>query len=285
MSRRPAIRTQILVFTLFGEYVVPRGGSAWTASLLHLLGALGVSERAARSTLSRMSQKGWLQSKRNGRHSRYEITKRGLRVVRGGEVRIFEPRRGAWDGKWHLVVYSVPEGKRRLRARLRTRLGWLGFGRLAPGTWISPTDRQEEVEADLDDLGARAYAMYFAGSRLPSIQGEDIVPRGWNLKSLNRDYKPFLRAYEPAYTKARAAFRRGRPLPAAECFRRRFLLTLDYAQFPRRDPNLPKVLLPPDWLGTRAAQVFLSYHRLLREASEAFVTEALGSPPHGRRSG
>lgn len=284
MIRRPAIRTQILVFTLFGEYVVPRGGSAWTASLLHLLGALGVSERAVRSTLSRMSQKGWLHSKRDGRHSRYEITKRGLRVVRGGKVRIFEPRRGAWDGKWHLVVYSVPEGKRRLRSRLRTRLGWLGFGRLAPGTWISPTDRQEDVEADLDDLGARAYAMYFAGSQLLSIQGGDIVPRCWDLKSLNRDYTRFLRSYEPSYRKASEDFRQGRPLPAAECFRRRFWLTLDYAQFPRRDPNLPEPLLPADWLGTRAAQVFLSYHRLLREASEGFVTETIGSAPDARRS-
>ena len=285
MSRRPAIRTQILVFTLFGEYVVPRGGSAWTASLLHLLGALGVSERAARSTLSRMSQKGWLRSTRDGRHSCYEVTRRGLRVVRGGEVRIFEPRRGAWDGKWHLVVYSIPEGKRLLRSRLRTRLGWLGFGRLAPGAWISPTDRQEEVEADLDDLGARAYAVYFAGSRLPSIEGGDIVRRCWDLKSLNRDYTRFLRSFEPAYKKAGEAFRQGRPLAAAECFRRRFLLTLDYAQFPRRDPNLPEPLLPSDWLGTRAAQVFLSYHRLLRDASEAFVTEALALAPNGRRSG
>ncbi|HET7011592.1 MAG TPA: PaaX family transcriptional regulator C-terminal domain-containing protein [Anaerolineales bacterium] len=279
MSHRRSIRTQILIFTLFGEYIVPRGGSAWTSGLLRLLGILGVSERAARSTLSRMSRNGWLRSTRSGRHSRYEITSRGLRVVRAGETRIFEPRRGAWDGQWHLVVYSVPEGKRRLRARLRARLGWLGFGRLAPGTWVSPTDRREEVETDLDDLGARPYAVYFAGSRLPSIRNGEIVARCWDLKSLNREYAQFLKRYDPALAEARTAFHRGNGLSPAECFRRRFWLTLDYSQFPRRDPNLPSPLLPPDWMGTRAAQVFGEYHDLLRDASEGFVTSALRLDP------
>ena len=52
----PSIRTQFLVFTLFGEYILPRGGSIWTSSLLSLLERLDVSERAARNTLSRMSR-------------------------------------------------------------------------------------------------------------------------------------------------------------------------------------------------------------------------------------
>jgi len=198
MSDRPSIRTQFLIFTLFGEYVLPRGGAAWTAGLLDLLRVLGVSERAARSTLSRMSQKGWLRSRRNGRHSRYEITLRGRRIVQGGAVRIFEPRRVSWDGSWHIVVYSVPEGKRRLRSQLRTRLGWLGFGRLAPGTWVSPNDRRQEVEADLEDLGARLYAVYFSRSQLYFIGNEEIVSRGWDLKVLNREYARFLKKVEPA---------------------------------------------------------------------------------------
>ncbi len=279
MSDRPSIRTQILIFTLFGEYIVPRGGGAWTAGLLDLLRVLDVSERAARSTLSRMSQKGWLRSRRRGRHSRYEIRPAGLRIVRGGEVRIFEPRRQSWDGLWHIVVYSIPEGKRRLRSRLRTRLGWLGFGRLAPGTWLSPSDRRREVEADLEDLGARPYAVCFSRSRPHLISNEEIVERCWDLKALNREYARFLKRFEPALDQARAAGESGRPLTPAECFRRRFWLTLAYGQFPRRDPNLPPPLLPADWLGTRAAEVFLSYHRLLRDASEAFVTETLGSAP------
>ncbi len=279
MTSPPSIRTQIVIFTLFGEYVVPRGGRAWTRSLLALLEALQVSERAARSTLSRMTQKGWLVSERNGRYSRYSLTPRGLRVVKEGEVRIFEPRRTEWDGTWHMVVYSIPEGKRRLRASLRTRLGWLGFGRLAPGTWVSPNDRRAEVEADLDDLKARPYAVYFGGMHLHYPSDEEIVRRCWDLKSLNKEYARFIRRYEPAFKACQRSTDGGKPIPPEECFQQRFWLTLEYSQFPRRDPNLPPPLLPKGWLGRRADQLFREFHQLLRQPSEEFVNQVLNSSP------
>jgi len=282
MITRPPVRTQFLIFTLFGEYILPRGGSAWTAGLLQLLKLLEVSERAARSTLSRMSQKGWLSSVRVGRNSRYALTPRGMRVVREGEVRIFEPRRTTWDGLWHMVVYSIPEGKRRLRGRLRQRLGWLGCGRLAPGTWITPNDRREEVQAQLEDLGLMAYAQYFSSMRLHFASNQDIVSRCWDLESLNDDYDVFLKTYEPALHGLRRANHRGRPKTPAECFALRFWLTLDYSQFPRRDPNLPRVLQPPGWLGSRASQMFREFHRLLKQPSERFVSELLNASPKER---
>lgn len=284
MISRPPIRTQILIFTLFGEYIVPRGGSAWTTGLLRMLEVLGVSERAVRSTLSRMSQKGWLRSKRDGRFSRYTLTRRGRRVVRGGQVRIFEPRQTDWDGLWHMVVYSIPEGKRRLRSDLRTRLGWLGFGPLAPGTWVSPSDRCEEVEADLDDLGARSYALYFSGMRLHFAAHEEIVERCWGLESLNGDYARFIETYRPVFQNCRRAFEEGQPISPAECFRQRFWFTLEYSQFPRRDPNLPPSLLPLGWLGGEANCLFNEFHQLLKEPSEQFVDDVLNHDPNARAS-
>jgi|SRR3990170_581613 len=280
MTSRPSIRTQILIFTLFGEYIAPHGGSVWTGSLLRLLEALGVSERAARSTLSRMSQKGWLNSKRERRYSRYSLSPRGWRIVRGGEVRIFEPRRTQWDGLWHMVVYSIPEGRRRLRSRLRTRLGWMGFGRLAPGTWISPNDRKAEVEAELDDLGVRPYAVHFSGMKLNFASNEEIVRRCWDMDRLNQEYLRFLKRYEPAFGQLQASLEDGRPLSPAECFRERFWLTLEYSQFPRRDPNLPPALQPQGWVGTTASDMFLAFHGLLREPSERFVAEMLNQPAY-----
>lgn len=279
MIARPQVRTQFLLFTLFGEYILPRGGSAWTAALLRLLQVLEVSERAARSTLSRMSKKGWLVSARVGRHSRYSLTPRGMRVVKEGEVRIFEPRRTSWDGLWHMVVYSIPEGKRRSRGKLRERLGWLGYGRLAPGTWIAPNDRREEVLAQLEDLGLVPFAEYFSGMRLHFASNQEIVSRCWDLDSLNQDFATFLETYEPAFHGARRDDHRGRPMTPAESFALRFWLTLEYSQFPRRDPNLPPVLQPAGWLGSRASQVFQEFHQILKQPSERFVSEVLNASP------
>jgi phenylacetic acid degradation operon negative regulatory protein len=281
MKQPSSIRTQILIFILFGEYILPRGGEAWTVGLLKMLETLGVSERAARSTLSRMQKRGWLRSRRNGRYSRYSLTQRGLRVVREGEIRIFEPRRTAWDGRWHMVVYSVPEQHRDLRSRLRRNLGWLGFGRLAPGTWISPNDRRDEVKALLSELEAQPYAVYFSGMQLHFASDEQIVRRCWDLPTINQAYREFIGRYRPAFIRCQRALEGGDGIPPQECFRQRFWLTLDYSQFPRWDPNLPPALLPAGWLGGEANELFLAFHNLLRAPSEAYVDLVLESHPQG----
>lgn len=278
MQRR-SLRTQFLFFTLFGEYINPYPGRIWTSNLIALLDVLGVSERAVRSTFSRMTKKGWLVSRRKGRYSSYALTRSGERVVRDAQIRIFEPRRTTWDGLWHMVVYSVPEEKRKLRSALRKNLGWLGFGSLAPGTWISPNDRREEVEDQLDELGARPYAVYFGGMELNYATNEEVVSRCWDLGSLNQEYMTFLETYEAAFKQDRDRKRRGVPLDPAECFRQRFWLTLEYSQFPRRDPNLPERLLPSSWLGVHASAMFTEYHSLLRQPAEKFVKDVLNSGP------
>ncbi len=282
MISRRSIRTQIVIFTLFGDYVVPLGETAWTSGLLDLLGLLQITERAARSTLSRMTQKGWLTSKRVGRYSQYALTGAGQRVVEGGGVRIFEPRSKGWDNLWHMVVYSIPEKKRRMRDRLRQKLGWLGFGYLAPGTWISPNDRAEDVLSELEDLGATGYAQYFSGMKLRFASQQDIVDRCWDLHTLNQEYQQFLAEYEPGY---RRAVRKDGNLDPAESFVQRFWLTIDYLQFPRRDPNLPPALQPKDWRGTKASQMFQDYHDLLKQPSDGFVREVLGTDPLLRSDG
>jgi phenylacetic acid degradation operon negative regulatory protein len=278
MQRR-SLRTQFLVFTLFGEYINPHPGRIWTSNLIALLDVLGVSERAVRSTFSRMTKKEWLVSKRKGRYSSYALTRSGQRVVREAQIRIFEPRRTAWDGLWHMVVYSVPEEKRKLRSALRKQLGWLGFGSLAPGTWISPNDRREEVEDHLDNLGARPYAVYFGGMKLNYATNEEVVARCWDLGNLNQEYESFLDTYEAGFKKDRDRKRRDIPLDPAKCFRQRFWLTLEYSQFPRRDPNLPESLLPESWLGVRASMMFTEYHSLLKQPAEKFVRDVLNSGP------
>lgn len=278
MPERPHLQTQFIIFVLFGDIIGPRGGRVWTASLLQMLDVLGVSERAVRSTVSRMRRKGWLRPEREGRYSAYSLTARGQHIVAEGGHRIFEPRRLEWDGRWRQVVYSLPEKKRRLRNDLRKRLAWLGFGRLAPGTWISPHDRQAEVGDMLDDLRAREYALSFSGLRLAGGDDREIVERCWDLKGLNQQYARFLARWEPENERCSRALARGQAIAPAECFAQRFWITHAYSPFPRRDPNLPAALLPAGWLGDRAAALFRDYRELLHGESDRFIDAAMSGP-------
>lgn len=280
MSQRPGLSTQFLIFVLLGDLIVPRGGQVWTASLLRLLNLLGVSEQAARSTLSRMVKKGWLKSRRDGRHSIHFLTAKGRRLLDEGGHRIFEPRRQDWDQQWHLVVYSLPESKRKLRNDLRKRLTFLGFGRLEHGTWISPNDRRAEVEAMLDDLNARPYVQFFAGLQLAIGDRQRIIQRCWDLRTLQRQYARFIERWSPELEQCQQAATSG-GLTAEQCFVKRFWIMREYSAFPRRDPNLPPALLPEGWPGDRAVRVFNEYRSLVNEPASRFV-EATLRGPNGR---
>jgi len=283
MSKRPQLQTQFIIFVLFGDVIIQRGGQVWTASLLQMLEVLGVSERAARSTLSRMTRKGWLKPERDGRHSMYALTAKGRRILDEGGQRIFEPRKAEWDGHWHMVVYSLPENKRKLRNDLRKRLAWLGFGRLAPGTWVSPHNREADVEAIVDDLGARGYTRFFSGLCLEDGDDREIVEQCWDMKGLNQQYARFLARWEREYEKCAHSLVRGEALPSAECFAQRFWITHEYSPYPRLDPNLPEALLPEGWLGVKAAEMFNGYRSLLNAQSAEFIEVTLNNPGGWKR--
>src|SRR5688572_3660712 len=59
-------RPQSMMFTLFGDYIMHRGGEVWVGTLIKIAAEFGLSQQAVRSALSRMSQKGWLKVRHVG---------------------------------------------------------------------------------------------------------------------------------------------------------------------------------------------------------------------------
>ena len=271
--------SQDIVFTLYGDYIRHRGGEAWTGSLIELLGLFGLSEQAVRSTLSRMSQKGWLVSYRVGRYSFYSLTPKCLKLLEEGAQRIFQPRCDPWDGWWHLLTYSIPESKRHLRRRLRRQLLWLGFGALHQATWISPRDLRADVERVVNALGVRPYVEFFTAEHRGFANDEEIVARCWNLKQLNDYYADFIARYGPPSEEHQARLMASNSLDPRECFMQRFMLIHEYRSSPYVDPNLPLELLPDDWLGQRVTELFQRYHQLLVDDAEAYVDSVLAKAP------
>lgn len=276
VTEAPPVRTQFLIFTLFWDYVIPRSGSIWTSSLLDLMAHLDVSEPAVRSTLSRMMRKGWVASEKHGRHSRYRLTPRGRALLERGAERIFEPIFTGWDGEWRVVVYSLPETKRRKRHILRKQLAWLGFGSLAPGTWCSPHSRRQALHELFADLEVEDYVDVFAGAYMGPSTGSDLVERCWDLEGLEAQYNEFIDRYEVEYELCAREAEAGALEPRV-CFIRRFWLTHDFQSFPQTDPNLPVELLPEGWIGFKARALFENYNNLLGAQANQFVNEVIES--------
>lgn len=273
------MRTQFLIFNLFGDYVFPRDAAVWTSGLLEVMAELGVSERAVRSTLSRMKGQGWFQTRRDGRHSAYQLTPKGTSLLEEGSRRLFGPRQANWDGCWHLVIYSLPQELRSLRRHLRTRLSWMGYGMLLPGIMVAANSRREEVEALILELEVGEYVHFFTKSHLEMMDSHEIVTRCWDLPDINRRYARFIRRHKTDLDIWWHRHSMGDGLPPDESFSHRFWVTYEYSAFPREDPNLPDELLSSDWLGDAAAAVLAEYRDLLREPAEGFIESKLGIRP------
>ncbi|MBO0848979.1 MAG: PaaX family transcriptional regulator [Pseudonocardia sp.] len=267
------MRARSLVFDLFGDYLRARGGEIRLRGLIALMGCFDVPDATVRVVVTRLRKEGWLESRRAGRETTYVLTDAAWRLLEEGRSRIFDRSTEPWDGRWHMVIYSVPETERALREQLRKKLSWLGFGPLSPSVWLSPHDRVAEVREAVADWPPVRLDAFHARTESVMID-RDMAARAWALDELNRDYAAMLAVYRPRLD----GYRTG-ALCGQDALVERMQLINAYRKFPFRDPDLPAELLPDDWAGWTAHQVFLQAHELLREPAEACVDELLGGVP------
>lgn len=238
--------------TVLGEYVLPRDSPVWTSTLVTTLAMFGIEEKSARQALSRTAAEGWLESERVGRRVRWSLTGPGHRLLSEGAHRIYEFGRGHrnWDGRWLMLFVSVPESQRDLRHRLRTRLTWEGFGSPQPGVWVSPNTRsQVEAAKIVADLGVETPVTSFLAEHGDIGAEADLVARAWDLSGLEERYEDFI-----------AEFAAITPTTAQNALHAQTLLVHEWRRFPFLDPGLPPQLLPANWSGAKAADLFHRKH-------------------------
>lgn len=273
------VRPQSLLFTLYGDYIFARDNRITIRSLIKLLALFGISEQAVRTTVSRMTQRGWLAVARSENISHYIFTAPAQQLIQNGRERIFEAPRAAepWNHCWHLVTYFIPEEHRRARDQFRRELSWLGYGMLTNTVWVSPRNQQQSVQAIAARLEIQNFVQTFHAQAEGFMSPREFVARCWDLSALNHDYCDFIARHAPVATFYRARFAANAPVDAGECFARRVLLIHQYRKFPYRDPYLPLELLPQDWRGWEATTLFGELHALLAPYANAYF-EAVYQP-------
>jgi len=248
-----------LLFTVLGELVLPAGGSAWTSAFIDVFGRLGVEEKAARQALARTGADGWIAPRRHGRRTRWRLTPDGERLLTEGTERIyaFTSSQPDWDGTWLVVLARLPDGDRAARHRLRTRLGWAGLGCAAPGVWVTTrAERLAEADAALRAAGVPGRQVFTA--RHAGGEVADLVAQAWDLPALAGRYAQFIAEFAGPVAGAAAD-----PLAGV------VELVHAWRRFPFTDPGLPACLVPPDWIGARAAALFAARHAALSARATA----------------
>jgi len=246
--------SQHLLTTLLGDYWAGRDEHLPSAALVALLGEFDIGPTAARAALNRLARRGVLLSSRVGRNSYYGFAPGASEMLLAGAHEFVSFGHGAvnWDGQWTVALFALTEAQRDLRYSLRSRLRWLGFAPLFDGTWVSPRPVADQAWQQLDELGIHDVTILRAVEQ-PNSARRPID--AWNLEEVAAAYTDFVDAYQPLCEQVRAG-----EVSASQALLARTRIMDSWRTFPGIDPDLPATLLPADWPGHAAHDIFVEVY-------------------------
>lgn len=272
-SARRSPRATSLIISVYGDAIVPRGGTVWMGSLIRLLAPLGLSERLIRTSVYRLTQDGWLTGEQIGRRSYYRLTHAGRRSFTRAYSQVYHAPHIDWDGKWTLALIMEVDAAR--RDRLRKELGYLGFGSFGAEVLAHPRPPGATLASALHDLGVQdqVVLMRARSENLPSSHSLSRLVRDcWQLDTLSAEYNAFLMQFRPVW---RAVKNRYGSLDPAESFAVRILMIHEIRRLLLRDPQLPSDVLPENWPGDAARRLCRNLYRTIQPAAERHLSELL----------
>jgi len=165
----------------------------------------------------------------------------------------------AWDKKWRIVIFDIPENKRNLRDRLRRYLRTLGYGNVQRSIWISPHDFTEIIRRYAEKMKLSEYIFQITAENFQGFSEAMLVEKFWDVEDINRKYLELIERYQKK--KKQLAGLIGNS-PERKDIPKKILyeyLLWDYRNILNKDPHLPPELLPAGWGGDQARQFVKSF--------------------------
>jgi phenylacetic acid degradation operon negative regulatory protein len=253
LKREPS-RTGSIVITLFGDAIVPRGGSVWLGTLLEFFGEIDIDAGVVRTAMSRLATDGWFERHKVGRNSFYRLVQSGRQTFDIATRHIYGPPASDWTGRFELLLIGNGEDRDASREALKNA----GFGSPVPGVWVAPSG------VPVPDEAAGAIRLEVSAE---DDSGRRLLRQSWPLDRTADAYLKFMKTFEPL----RGWIGRGEKLGDADAFTARILLIHHYRRVVLRDPLLPTALLPLDWPGRAARTLCGEIYRGLLPASEQWL--------------
>lgn len=123
--------------------------------------------------LKRLRERRYVRYEERGKNTYITITEKGKKRLRQFEfdtVALPEPPRH-WDRKWRVVIFDVPEKKKRERKIFRDKLDNLGFLALQRSVYVYPHSCEDEVDFLCQFIDVDRYVHYIEPPSLGSAEG------------------------------------------------------------------------------------------------------------------
>ena len=253
LKREPS-RTGSIVITLFGDAIVPRGGSVWLETLLEFFKTIDIDSGVVRTAMSRLANDGWLERNKVGRNSFYRLADKGRLTFDAAVKHVYNPQSPDWTGRFELLLIANSGDREASREALQE----VGFGSPLPGVWIAPSG------VPVPQVAARAIRLEVSAE---DDNGRRLLSESWPLHRTADAYLKFMKTFEPL----RGWIGRRERLSDADAITARILMIHYYRRVVLHDPLLPVALLPADWPGRAARQLCREIYRGLLSASEQWL--------------
>ena len=244
------LKTWSLIVTVFGDAILPRGGSVAASTLGEIMEAMGVEAGAMRTAISRLAKDDWVERRRDGRTSHYRLAGQREREFRNAGEKIYAltGHQHAAAGNWALVFQG-------------------GDGDSAECAGAIPLSRNWLL-ADLDRCQAGfPEAMVYQGSFLQ-------MP-GWFHKLLApQDEADAMHHLIAVFAPVAKKLEKGWQPEPLEALVLRCLLIHGWRRIALRLKGLPGELLPGDWPEAECRALVAQLYRNLLVPSERWLDQA-----------
>ena len=254
------LKTWSLIVTVFGDAILPRGGSVAASTLGEIMEAMGVEAGAMRTAISRLAKDDWVERRRDGRTSHYRLAGQREREFRNAGEKIYAltGHQHAAAGNWALVFQGGDGDSAECAGAIPLSRNWL----------LADLDR---CEAGFPE------AMVYQGSflQMPDWFQKLLAPQDEAdaMHHLIAVFAPVAKKLEKGW----------QPEPL-EALVLRCLLIHGWRRIALRLKGLPCELLPKDWPEDECRALVAQLYRKLAAPSEAWLDQAevhAGSHPAG----
>lgn len=266
-------RAKSLVMTVFGDAIAPHGGNIWLGSLISLMGHFEISDRLVRTSVFRLAEEGWLEARRDGRRSSYQLAESSYARLQHAYKRVYSQGNTDWDQHWTLLIMNSDDNVAGNRASLKKELSWAGFRMINTGILAHPQADMVVLEDILERNDLTGQLVICNAADNEKIQGRplsSLIATHWQLDEVNASYQHFIATFSPL-----SALLDRHKLTEQAAFTIRSLLIHSFRRAQLYDPHLPVSLRPNGWMGEQAYLLCRQLYQTCMAPAEELLKMAL----------
>ncbi|MEK7101864.1 MAG: CRISPR-associated endonuclease Cas2 [Patescibacteria group bacterium] len=181
--RRGYVRTALLAsLAITGAVLVAAIAPNAFAQLRHLPAMKRAQLRyRAKTTIGRLATQGLITFEKRDGKKYARITAEGQKVLllEQQKASLMNGKKRRWDQRWRVIIFDIPERRRKIRDRLRSTMRELGFARLQDSVWVYPYDCEDLMALLKADLKLGVSVLYMV---VEHIENDKYLREQFSLK-------------------------------------------------------------------------------------------------------